>query len=275
MPSILWRNWRRFLAARRYRTPCFWIAPARWVSRVGAFVCQAVETLRVGRRRRRGLQPGDAQRGEARRAAWRNRPGMERKGAVRRPNGTGIALWLEKEGRGQERRAPLRAAGQKAGIATGLEEKGRARTGYGVDGELLFRRFASAHEKKFPQCTTGSRSHLAISCRRDAPRFAFIARGEGALEGKGDRFCALRGGFMFTLRRALPAGRAALRLYRPGRCAGVLECKDGRFCASRGGSFQRRKRIPLSFWVVVARGGDLTFRGTPPGRAGRSPPTSP
>ena len=118
-------------------------------------------------------------------------------------------------------------------------------------------------------------SYLAISCRRGAPRFAFIARGEGALEGKGGRFCASRGGFMFTLRRALPAGRAALRLYHPGRCAGVLECKDGRFCASRGGNFQRRKRIPLSFWVVVARGGDLTFRGTPPGRAGRSPPTSP
>ncbi len=207
MPSILWRNWRRFLAARRYRTPCFWIAPARWVSRVGAFVCQAVETLRVGRRRRRGLQPGDAQRGEARRAAWRNRPGMERKGAVRRPNGTGIALWLEKEGRGQERRAPLRAAGQKAGIATGLEEKGRARTGYGVDGELLFRRFASAHEKKFPLCTTGLCSHLAISCRRGAPRFAFIARGRRRVGGQG-RPLLRAAGRVYVHAAPCPAGGA-------------------------------------------------------------------
>ena len=232
MPSILWRNWRRFLAARRYRTPCFWIAPARWVSRVGAFVCQAVETLRVGRRRRRGLQPGDAQRGEARRAAWRNRPGMERKGAVRRPNGTGIALWLEKEGRGQERRAPLRAAGQKAGIATGLEEKGRARTGYGVDGELLFRRFASAHEKKFPLCTTGLCSYLAISCRRGAPRFAFIARGEGALECKDGRFCAPRGGLMFVSCHILPGSGA--------RRASPLSPGAQAFWRARAAAFARR-----------------------------------
>ena len=39
---------------------------------------------------------------------------------------------------------------------------------------------------------------------------------------------------MFAPRHILPAGRAALRFYRPGRCVGVLEGKGGRFCAPRG-----------------------------------------